>query len=37
MWVVHGAGPEELIPAVKDFVLGIDYEERTVRVDWQLE
>ena len=37
VWVVHGKGPEELIPAVKDFVLGIDHEERTVRVSWSLD
>ena len=37
VWVVHGKGPEELIPAVKDFVLGIDSEERVVRVRWSLE
>ena len=37
VWVVQGGKGEELIPAVKDFVLGIDREAGVVRVSWSLD
>lgn len=37
VWVVQGEAGEELIPAVRDFVLGIDRETRVVSVRWEVE
>ena len=37
VWVVKGDGGEELIPAVKDFVLDIDAEAGVARVRWSMD
>jgi 16S rRNA processing protein RimM len=36
VWVVQGEGGEELIPAVKDFVLDLDLEARTAKVRYEV-
>jgi len=37
VWVVQGGAQEELIPAVRDFVLDVDHDNRVVRVRWSLD
>ena len=37
VWVVKGAGEEHLIPALKQFVLRVDREERVVTVSYELD
>ena len=36
VWVVRGAGGEELIPAIKQVVLDVDEAARTIRVRFEL-
>ncbi len=37
VWVVRGDAGETMIPAVSDFVLELDLERRTARVDYEVE
>ena len=37
VWVVKRPGAEELIPAVRDFVLEVDHEAGIARVSWSLD